>query len=204
MLTPLEDAIRSVIFLSWPMVVVCSLTLVAIRIVYLLKNKEPLVLYKELFTLGFLIYILCLFQIVTFQDLPSMGGSNFIPFREILRYSVGSRLFFKQVIGNLLLFVPYGFFVSYYIKPLKPWVVMFLGLISSLSIEITQALIGRIFDIDDLILNVMGCLIGFLLYYIARKTYTLIPKFLTTKWILNIISLVLLGVFMWYICGVVL
>ena len=87
-----------------------------------------------------------LFHIVTFQDV-TWSTSNFTPFKEIFRYTFGSRAFYKNVVGNMIMFMPYGF-VSYFIS-LKPYLILLLSLIVSITIETTQ-LIGRVFDIDDI------------------------------------------------------
>ena len=113
MLENLNNTIQDIINLTWPMIVISTVVLVSMRITYLTKNKKNIVLYQELLMLSFILYILCLFQIVTFQDDVTWSTNNFIPFKEILRYNMGSRLFMKNVIGNMALFLPYGFFVSY-------------------------------------------------------------------------------------------
>src|SRR5699024_1806752 len=110
-------------------------------------------------TLLFIIYVLCLFYVVTFQDV-SWSTSNFTPFSEMFRYEIGSRLFIKNVLGNVILFLPYGFFAAYYLKLKKPWSILGLSILVSLTIETTQLLIGRVFDIDDIILNTIGGLFG--------------------------------------------
>ena len=98
MITPLDSTIKGVMEFTWPMVIICVLTLSSIRITDIVKNKKPFVLYKEIFLLFFLIYILCLFQIVTFEDQSLfISGNNLVPFKEIMRYKVGSRLFIKNV-----------------------------------------------------------------------------------------------------------
>lgn len=181
---------------SWPMVVISVLIFASLRITYIIKNKKKFVLYEELFLLFFVMYILCLFQVVTFQDV-SWSGSNFIPFREILRYRVGSKLFFRNIFGNILLFMPYGFFTAYYLKIKKPWVSIILVLVASLSIEIIQLLIGRVFDVDDILLNLIGGLLGFYVYHILDLIEDVTPKFLKKDWILSIIAvmfLILIGV----------
>ncbi len=53
---------------SWPMVLISVVILISLRITYLIKNKKKFVLYEEIFLLFFVMYILCLFQVVTFQD----------------------------------------------------------------------------------------------------------------------------------------
>ena len=96
-----------------------------------------------------------LFYIVTFQDV-SWSGSNFIPFKEMFRYEIGSKSFIKNILGNVLLFIPYGIAIAYYVKTKKIRYSIILGLILSLTIEITQFSVGRVFDVDDIILNLIG------------------------------------------------
>ncbi len=192
MLGPLSHTIHGVVNFTWPMILISVVILVSFRISYLIKNRERFVLYKELLMLSFIIYILCLFQIVTFQDDVNWATNNFIPFREILRYNMGSRLFFKNVIGNMILFMPYGFFVSYYLKNKKFYLTLFLTVVASFSIEIVQMVIGRVFDIDDIILNVLGGYLGYYIYYFFMKLGEFIPSILKSELVLNFISIVLL------------
>ena len=55
--------------------------------------------------------------------------------------------------GNILLFIPYGFLSSYYLDNKKFGVITILTIITTLTIETVQYYIGRVFDIDDIILN---------------------------------------------------
>jgi len=186
----------SMIKTSWPMVLISVVILMSIRITYLIKNKKKFVLYEEIFLLFFVMYILCLFQVVTFQDV-SWSGSNFIPFREIMRYKVGTKLFFRNIFGNVLLFMPYGFFTGYYLKIRKPWISIILVMVASLSIEITQLIIGRVFDVDDIMLNLIGGILGFYVYHILDLIEDIIPKYLKKDWLISIIVIifiVLIGV----------
>lgn len=205
MLTPLDNTIKSVMEFTWPMVVICVLTLSSIRLTGLIKNKNKFVFYKEVLKLFFLIYILCLFQIVTFEDPTLVVGThhfNLIPFKEILRYKLGSRLFFKNVVGNLIMFVPYGFFASYFTKNRKLSLSFILILFASLSIEFTQLAIGRIFDIDDVLLNIFGGLIGYSIYYFLTKLSDSMPKLFSKTWFLNILSILLVIIFISYVWAV--
>lgn len=185
---------------TWPAIVITMVILISMRLVYLIKNKEKIIVYKELMMLLFIIYILCLYYVVTFQDV-SWSTSNFIPFKEMLRYEIGSRLFIKNVVGNLLLFMPYGFFVTFYLKFKKAYPVFILSLLVSLTIETTQGLIGRVFDIDDIILNVVGGTLGFYIYYVLDKFHNHLPDILKKPIVYNIIVLILLGLFIAYLIG---
>ncbi len=152
----------------WPMLTIFSVVLIMFRISYLYQNKKKFVLYKEAFYYAFIIYILFLFYVVTFQDVSS--STNLIPFKEMFRYEFGSKLFFKNVIGNMLMFMPYGFFVTYFLKINKVYMLLIFVFITSLTVEVTQLSLGRVFDVDDIILNIVGALLGYVLY----KTTTFI------------------------------
>jgi glycopeptide antibiotics resistance protein len=140
----------------------------------------------------FVIYILCLFQVVTFQDDVSWASNNFIPFKEILRYNITSRLFIKNVLGNMILFAPFGFFTSYYLKVDKMHLPVVLTLVTSIAIEIVQMCIGRVFDVDDIILNLIGGILGFFIYDIIRVIASKLPKFCKSDWFLNLLSIAML------------
>lgn len=204
MITPLDNTIRSVMEFTWPMVLISVLTLSSIRVIDIVKNKKPFILYKEIFTLLFLIYILCLFQVVTFEDQTLyISGNNLVPFKEIMRYKIGSRLFIKNVVGNIVLFIPYGIFASLYAKLDKPWEALCLVFFASVTVETTQLLIGRVFDIDDILLNCIGGLLGYGVYRVIDCLGDALPKPFKSTWFLNIMSVILVGLFISYIWMVV-
>lgn len=184
--------IQGVIDMTWPMLLISVVVVVSLRITYLIKNREHFTLYQELLTLSFIIYILCLFQIVTFQDTVSWSSNNFIPFREIFRYHIGSRLFLKNVLGNVLLFMPFGFFSSYYLKFKKPWVILGLTLVTSFSIEVIQMSIGRVFDVDDILLNIVGGYFGYLIYSVISRIGDRAPNFFKNEIFLDAVSIIIL------------
>ncbi len=191
----MTKTIQGVINMAWPMVLISIVIIVSLRLSYIIKNHQHLTLYKELLMLSFIIYILCLFQIVTFQDDVTWSTNNFIPFREMFRYSLGSRLFIKNVLGNITLFLPFGLFTSYYLDIKKPHLIIILTLIASISIECVQMMIGRVFDVDDIILNLIGGIFGFYILVLLRKIGDSMPKFMKSELFLNILSaIILIGV----------
>ena len=187
----IEETLKNAISANWPMFLIFTTVIVTIRIVYLIVHRDKFVLYKELFMLAFLIYAMLLFYVVTFQDV-NYGTNNFIPFKEIFRYDFGSWLFVKNVLGNMILFLPFGFFISYYLKCEKAWLPVILTLIASCSIETVQMIIGRVFDIDDIILNLCGGMLGFFCYYLLSKFAKKLPDVLKSEMFLNIIAIILL------------
>ena len=102
------ETVKDILDYIWPMIVIVITIIAATRIVYLFTNHKKFKLYEEIINLGFIIYILSLFYVVTFQDV-NYGQSNFTFFKEMFRYEFGSRLFIKNVLGNILLFIPLAF-----------------------------------------------------------------------------------------------
>lgn len=186
-----RDTVIEIFKNVWPMLLITSMIVISLRAVYLISNKKPFVFYQELLMFGFILYVICLFYVVTFQDV-SWSSSNFIPFKEMFRYPIFSRLFMRNVVGNILIFVPYGFFASYFLKMNKKSVLFLLSLFTSITIETTQLVIGRVFDIDDILLNVAGGMTGFFLYQSFLLVKDHLPSCLKTEWFYNIIVSIIL------------
>jgi glycopeptide antibiotics resistance protein len=193
-----KETLTNIFKYTWPMILIFVAILSSLRLAWLIKNKQKIILYKELIGLFFVIYILCLFHVVSFQDV-SWSTQNYIPFKEILRYEVGSRLFFKNILGNTILFIPYGFFASYYLKIIKLRTIVGLTIFTSFIIEFTQSKIGRVFDVDDIILNIVGGIGGFFLYKLLDYLKDHLPKVLKKDMTLNIIIVVVIVFFILYL-----
>mgnify|MGYP002553751384 FL=1 len=200
-LDTIRNMITGVLPDVWPVIIIITVISCSLRIGYLIKNKADFCFYKELFTLVFILYVMCLFEVVTLQD-NNYGLSNFIPFKEIFRYQIGSRLFIKNIVGNILLFLPYGYFASYYINNKKLWPTALLTIIVSFTIETVQLKIGRTFDVDDIILNTCGGIIGGFIYSLSESVSNKLPKVLKTEGFINfivIITIILLIIYLFNI-----
>ena len=187
----IDTTVYEILSMTWPTLLIAVVLVVTIRIGYLLKHRDEFVFYKEVLYLCFMLHILCVFQLVTAKDLNASDGNNLRLFSEIFRYDVGSRLFFKNIIGNVLLFVPYGFFASFYIELKNPIKAFILILAASISIEVTQLAIGRVFDVDDILLNVVGGMIGYFIYMIIYKIGQIFP-FFKKEICLNLLTIIVL------------
>ena len=200
-LDTIRNMITGVLPDVWPVIIIITVISCSLRIGYLIKNKADFCFYKELFTLVFILYVMCLFEVVTLQD-NNYGLSNFIPFKEIFRYKIGSRLFIKNIVGNILLFLPYGYFASYYLNNKKLWPTALLTIIVSFTIETVQLKIGRTFDVDDIILNTCGGIIGGFIYSLSESVSNKLPKVLKTEGFINfivIITIILLIIYLFNI-----
>jgi glycopeptide antibiotics resistance protein len=167
----LINAIKEVLYDTWPMIALSCVVLVSIRLTYLIVNKQKIIFSNEIMMLTFIVYILCMFQIVTSQDVSSVHGVNITLFKELTRYQIGTKLFYRNIIGNIIMFIPFGFFTSYYLKLNKRSIVFFITLIVSIVIELIQLKIGRAFDVDDIILNMVGSLIGYYVYRLIDRIF---------------------------------
>lgn len=196
----MEIAIKEVFDMSWPTLVVLLSIFIIMRItMYFNGSQRKIVIHEELFNLLFMTYLLVLFRLVTSQDVSTLHSTNLIPFREILRYNVGTSEFNRQVIGNILLFIPFGFFISKYCKIRGLGTITVVSFLTSFVIESVQHFIGRSFDVDDIILNVVGGIIGFLLYIALKAIRDHSPRIFRKDWVLNLISIVIIILIAFYI-----
>ena len=104
----------------------------------------------------------------------SSGGGyryNLELFKEIRRFyeyreTVGTHAFLINIFGNVLAFMPFGFFLPI-VRGKKCGVLTILvqGLLFSLAIETVQ-LVTRLgsFDVDDILLNTAGTLAGYICF----------------------------------------
>ncbi|MFV0381776.1 MAG: VanZ family protein [Breznakia sp.] len=75
-----------------------------------------------------------------------------------------------NVIGNILWFMPLGYFLCIFHKNIKIYYVFWGSLLFSLTIEVVQYLcyVG-ISDIDDVIFNTLGGLTGYVVYILVKR-----------------------------------
>lgn len=187
-LSPFYDTFYQAMQSIWPMLLLFVVILIVIRISKIIINKEKFVFHKDFYTLLFILYMLALYYLLLSTDNAFAYGSNLIPFKEMTRYAIGSRGFFYNVLGNIVLFIPFGFFVSYYIQANKTRHITIIAFITSLTAELIQYKIGRAFDVDDIILNVVGALLGFLAYIGLKLIKNKLPKKLQTNTFYNILA----------------
>jgi glycopeptide antibiotics resistance protein len=158
-----------------PMVILVTVVGFLVRLVLIVYAKQKVSVYQDFKLYLTILYCFALFELVTTTDFYSYTN-NFIPFKEILRYkSIISPLFLRNVVGNIILFVPFGFLISDFINSragkINIFITSLLTLVTSTSIETIQMFIGRSFDIDDIILNFIGSIIGYIAFKLINKTF---------------------------------
>lgn len=142
------------------------------------KNK----IWNMLLWILFYGYIVCLGYFLFFSERYGRGilgdelRYNLELFKEISRFIryrdiIGYESFVVNILGNIFAFAPFGFFL-----PLlndryrKFFLVTLLSMIFSLAIETIQmySRVG-IFDVDDIIMNTLGGMLGYLAFAILNR-----------------------------------
>jgi len=132
----------------------------------------------------FIFYLIFLAYFLFFSDYFGRGNHaqqeyayNLTPFKEIRRFIiyrhvVGLKSFMLNIVGNIVGFMPCGFFLPIISRRSRCWFnTMLLSFLFSLCIETIQ-LIFKVgcFDVDDMILNTLGGILGYILYKIVQYT----------------------------------
>lgn len=107
-------------------------------------------------------------DIFSYPELIRSGEINFIPFQSGVR---------MLNILNIIMFTPLGFLLPLIWKQCrKIEVTVLLGFEFSLMIEILQLFNRRATDVDDLLMNTLGALIGFLIWTFSQKIINKVPR----------------------------
>ena len=120
----------------------------------------------------FAIYILVVLKLTIFRETTLDERSmNLTLFKDLINvYKTRTTWqFVRLFVGNIVWFVPWGFLIPMICKNNKLFVFLS-GFAFSLVIETLQfALKKGLFEIDDLILNTIGAILGYGLYLCTRK-----------------------------------
>lgn len=182
--------------------IIVALISMALWIIYRLYNvvkNKRINIAREIILFIFFVYFLFLLLLTIFKggriefsnqfnsfmyrEHGLLGIINVVPIKEtintFMHSETGMRNSLRNVIGNILVFMPLGFFIPLLFEKfnnLKK--VLKVGCLSSLAIELSQLFVGsNVCDIDDVIYNTLGALAGFICY----KTFETIIKKVNLK-----------------------
>lgn len=158
----IQDMIRTLVYIPFVLLVGMGI-LFLIHVINKSKREQGKQEVRVWPIVSFLTY-LALMIMITF--LSREGGSS-----TGIDLEIGASLRINNrnnalVLENVLLFVPYGFFWCWW-RTNGPflWKGICLGFVTSYAIEFMQLVTGRgIFQIDDMITNTFGCVIGIFLF----------------------------------------
>lgn len=139
--------------------------------------------HKAVMKLLFIIYMCVLVYVVFFAE--AMGRTpqdgyvyNLTPLKEIKRFmkyiwdnDALGRAARLNIFGNIIAFIPFGIYLPYTSESKLGFISTFLYTFSlSLTIELVQLItkVGSC-DVDDIILNALGGVIGYILWHIYTK-----------------------------------
>ncbi|WP_017414939.1 VanZ family protein [Clostridium tunisiense] len=154
-----------------------------------MENKQMKKRTKLLLWFLFVLYLLVLVNVIIFKDgnalivaqysadrslWEGIEAINFVPFKTIIPYLKGEptiRIATENILGNIFAFSPLGFLLPLLFKRFYRLKNIFLTSFAiSLFIEVIQLVfyLGST-DVDDLILNTLGSLLGFGVLCLLKK-----------------------------------
>ena len=140
----------------------------------------------------FVVYIIVMAVLLFFLDIRfqlmeqyRLVFYNLVPFREIRRCvayadTLGTFYVVSNLCGNILLFVPFGILCPELFRKFRRggWTIL-AGVCLTVGVELLQFVTGLgCFDIDDIILNTAGTLIGFVIF---KAVYSASCRFIRRK-----------------------
>ncbi|MGN0393870.1 MAG: VanZ family protein [Coprococcus sp.] len=145
------------------------------------KNQKKL---RAICFVLFIIYIIAIVYFLIFSDMFGRGNGydvrryNLEPFTEIKRFikyrdAMSSTSVMLNLVGNVVAFMPFGMLIRWARnKKTNAWIALLYSFSFTLLIEIIQyiTMLG-VFDVDDIIMNTAGGMIGYLVYYITARIY---------------------------------
>jgi glycopeptide antibiotics resistance protein len=144
-----------------------------------MKNGKKMI--RIVSWLVFIIYLVALVYFLFFSEQMGRTPSDnykysLVPLKEIRRYvtywrTIGSFYALLNLLGNVICFIPFGFVLPIISRQQRKFArITLLSFLSSLLVELIQ-LVSKVgsFDVDDMILNTLGGVIGYLLFWGAYQ-----------------------------------
>ena len=153
-----------------PVAVIISVSVLVGCIVGLLfwsKSSYPQFVRQASFCMliGYVFLVLC--ATIFFRDETFVKRYDLLPFWS---YTILYNRLLAQLIMNVIMFIPIGFFAGGALKKRSFWNVLGIGFLVSLFIEQTQLITTRgVFSVDDIIHNVLGSAIGLACFVLCHK-----------------------------------
>lgn len=186
MVMKLNSFLIRLILQSLPAVLFLFPLLTLIRVLYISVLHKPKDMHREIIFILFNLWIAVMISLTMLSEIhiteqgfmigtSDLTGINLHLFRvfrdiQIITFKNGYwPYFWINLIGNLLLFIPFGFLLPMLWKSCSLLKVLFFSFIFSSLIEIIQLVLPRGTDIDDVWLNCSGAIIGWSLFQLIRK-----------------------------------
>jgi glycopeptide antibiotics resistance protein len=105
---------------------------------------------------------------------------NLIPLRHKIEYiasygySTGPEKggFYIDLFGNIILFIPFAFFLMFLFNIISLRKIVLISLLTSISVEVAQFIFSvGVADIDDVILNTLGGILGLIFLNVCKRFF---------------------------------
>jgi glycopeptide antibiotics resistance protein len=138
-------------------------------------------------TCALIVYCAVLIKFVVFKAIPALhighlrfrfagphtGPGNFVPFKTIGPQLIGRKnrlIDIVNLIGNVIPFMPIGLLAPLVFRSISWRNALVLGAVTGLTFEVMEVVFRvGIFDIDDVILNALGVVIGHGVFVMFRR-----------------------------------
>ncbi|WP_162000237.1 VanZ family protein [Companilactobacillus halodurans] len=160
-----------------------TLFFIVLRFIWIKMKKKDTTFWYEFWLDLFVFYVFLLFALTVFREgyfiwqfkfywHRPLSEINIVPLIETFKLADAKSLvdFIYNLYGNIMWFVPMGFFIPALSKKhLKFFDVVVIGALISISIETMQFVLNTgVTDIDDVIFNTIGAMVGYLLFFIGK------------------------------------
>lgn len=156
------------------------------------QKQQPAQRQKWILRLLFFVYILMVIKVFIFKYpaqelraivdtwekgviLEGLDTANFTPLKTIKMYIDYSYMLnsFENLVGNVAVFIPFGYLLPVIKRSARScFVLIFYAFMFSLGIELFQLFSAfGAFDVDDLLLNTAGAVLGYLVFIVNRKIF---------------------------------
>lgn len=167
------------------------------------KNKMKKITY----IIALVLYTITLINLTNFgRNLVGVITYNLIPFKTLLGYwaNFDSRNFIINIIGNIVILMPMQYLILKIFNIKKFSINVLISILIGFFLELFQFITKRgVFDIDDIVLYLIGTSLMYFLYDIVinKKKININKKHLIIGFLSSIITFILFDALSWYIFG---
>lgn len=161
-------------YIRLALIFIIMISILYLPMLFYLKKKGKSVI-RQLSYIGLvcaiflIIFATILFVPITFQ--PENYILNIKPFNWIGNID-NFQQFVVEKVPNIMLFIPLGFFIPIVLENRrKLYKTVIISFCITFSVEFFQYFIGRSYDIDDMITNILGAIMGYTIFKIGNQFF---------------------------------
>ncbi len=140
------------------------------------RKKEKILIVLYILFLMYLCLMIWEVFIGPYRSYSDVRRYNLYPFKTIMEFLLNTtkynfRVIFINLAANIITFIPLGFFIALLFRRSCKLLNTTLSCMLIITcIELGQFILNvGVLDIDDIILNTLGCVLGFMIFKVVRK-----------------------------------